>query len=74
MGVPVTNPSDPARNSGTKIGGWTQLETAVFLTAYLASHVTHQTVENIYALEVVNEPSVLGLALLQQVVFVEYGL
>jgi hypothetical protein len=51
----------------------TQLETAVFLSAYLASHVTHQAVKDIYALEVVDEPRVLGLALLQQVIFVEYG-
>ena len=29
--------------------------------------------KDIYALEVVDEPSVLGLALLQQVVLVEYG-
>jgi hypothetical protein len=39
----------------------------------LARHVTHQAVEDIHALEVVNEPCVLGLALLQQVIFVEYG-
>ena len=52
---------------------WTQLETPVFLSTYLASHVTHQTVKDIYALEVVDEPRVLGLALLQEVVFVEYG-
>ena len=55
-------------------GKWTQLETAVLLSVYLASHVTHQAVKDIYALEVVDEPSVLGLALLQQVVLVEYGL
>jgi len=30
-------------------------------------------VKDIHALEVVDEPRVLGLALLQQVVFVEYG-
>lgn len=29
--------------------------------------------EDIYALEVVDEPRVLGFALLQQIVFVEYG-
>ena len=52
---------------------WTQLETAVFLSIYLASHVTHQAMKDIYALEVVDESSVLGLALLQQVVLVEYG-
>lgn len=43
---------------------WTQLETAVLFSIYLASHVTHQAVKDIYALEVVDEPSVLGLALL----------
>lgn len=52
---------------------WTQLETAVLLSAYLARHITHQAVEDIYALEVVDEPRVLGLAFLQEVVFVEYG-
>ena len=53
--------------------GGTQLEAPVLLLAYLASHVTHQAVKDIYALEVVDEPGVLGLALLQQVIFVEYG-
>lgn len=42
----------------------TQLETSSFLSAYLAGHVSHQPVEDIYALEVVDEPGVLGLALL----------
>ena len=52
---------------------WTQLETGVVLSAYLARHVTHQAVEDVHALEVVDEPCVLGLALLQQVIFVEDG-
>ena len=74
MGVPVANPSDhheKQRDEGWE--KWTQLETAVFLSVYLASHVTHQPVKDIYALEVVDEPRVLSLALLQQVVLVEYG-
>jgi len=65
MGVPVANSSDPPRSSGTRMGEkCTQLETAVFFPAYLASHITHQAVKDIYALEIINEPRVLGLALL----------
>lgn len=45
----------------------------VLPSVYLAGHVTHQAVKHIYALEVVDEPSVLGLAFLQQVLLVEYG-
>ena len=52
---------------------WTQLETTVFLSAYLASHVTHQAVKDIYALEVIDEPRVLSFAFLQKVILVEYG-
>lgn len=51
----------------------TELEATAFLSAYLASNITHQAVEYIYALEVVDEPCILSLAFLQQVVFVEYG-
>jgi hypothetical protein len=69
MGVPVANPSGKQRDKGRK--RWTQLETAVVFPAYLARHVTNQAVKDIYTLEVVDEPRVLGLALLQQVIFVE---
>jgi len=55
------------------VGKWTKLETTVFLSAYLTSHVTHQAVKDVYALEVIDEPRVLGFAFLQKVILVEYG-
>jgi hypothetical protein len=50
------------------------LELAALLALNLAGNIHEQTLQHIDPLEIINQSCVLGLAFLQQVVLVQYGL